>query len=98
MGTLYVHWSSFNARLRAYCRSKHIKYFVRDGSAAEEEYYGVIWTLCSTSFHRWTGINGAALWGYGLGQKSHPFSRTITLAIPEKHAWARTVGNEKLLT
>ena len=33
------------------------------------------------------GINGAALWGYGLGQKSHPFSRTITLVIPEKHAW-----------
>ena len=87
MGTLYVHWSSFNARLRAYCRSKHIKYFVRDGSTAEEEYYGVIWTLCWTSFHRWTGINGAALWGYGLGQKSHPFSRAITLAIPEKHAW-----------
>ena len=54
--------------------------------------------LCSTSSHRWTGINGAALWGYGLGQKSHPFSRAITLAIPEKHAWARAVGNGKLLT
>ena len=26
------------------------------------------------------------------------FSRRITLAIPEKHAWARTVGNEKLFT
>ena len=97
MGTLYVRWSSFNARLRANCRSKHAKYFVRDGSAAEEEYYGVIWTLCSISFHRWTG-NSAVLWGYGLDQKSHPFSRKITLAIPEKHAWARAVGNGKLLT
>ena len=42
--------------------------------------------LCSTSYHSWTGINGEALWGYGLGQKSHPFSRRITLAVPEKYA------------
>ena len=27
------------------------------------------------------------LQGYGIDQKSHPFSRAITLAIPEKHAW-----------
>ena len=31
-----------------------------------------------------------------VDQKSHIFSRAITLAIPEKHAWARAVG--KLLT
>ena len=34
----------------------------------------------------------------GLTQKNHLFSRRITLAIPEKHAWARTGGNEKLVT
>ena len=92
MGALYVRWSRFNAGLRANCRSKHAKYFVHEGSAAEEEYYGVVWTLCSTSFHRWTGN------GYGIDQKSHTFSREITLAIPEKHAWACTVASEKLLT
>ena len=82
MGTLYVRWSSLDALLRTYCRSKHIKYFAHDELATEEEYYGVIWTRSSMSFHGWTGINGAALQGYGLDQKSHPFSRAITLAIP----------------
>ena len=70
---------------------------MHEGSEVREAYYGVIWTRCSTSFHRWTG-NEAALQGYGIDQKSHIFSRTIALAIPEEHAWARTVGNEKLLT
>ena len=86
MGTLYVRWSSLNALLRAYCRRKHIKYFAHDELATEEEYYGVILTRCSTSFHRWTG-NGAALQGYGLDQERHLFSRRITLPIPEEHAW-----------
>ena len=34
----------------------------------------------------------------GVTGRGHLFSRRITLAIPEHHAWARTVGNEKLLT
>ena len=33
----------------------------------------------------------------GVTGRGHLFSRRITLAIPEYHAWARTVGNEKLL-
>ena len=64
----------------------HAKYFVRDGSAAEEEYYGVIWTLCWHLFI--VGLEMVqVLQGYGIDQKSHPFSRAITFAIPEKHAW-----------
>ena len=57
----YVRWSSLDALLRTYCGSKHIKYFAHDELATEEEYYGVIWTRSSMSFHGWTGINGAAL-------------------------------------
>ena len=61
-------------------------YFVHEGSAAEEEYYGVIWTLCWHLFI--VGLEMVqVLQGYGLDQERHLFSRRITLPIPEEHAW-----------
>ena len=43
----------------------------------------------------WKWCSGVRIW---TCPEEPSFSRRITLAIPEKHAWARTVGNEKLLT